>query len=254
MSNEQIRKVSVDATKSYFIDGDEKALLKLLEICSNILSKKIRNYGLDDATLEDYTQELTAELLKAKNRFDIDVNDNFITFVLPRIRAMAVRALNDKLYPMIHHENKRVLRCINHIKYGNEDRLAEMIANDVGTVETTIKNARLAKDITKISIEGCEESDEPLYLPAKARDFGDDMDAQTALNYILKAIDDLPPRNKRITEEVYFKGNTLKTVAEQEGLSIERIRQLREQSVDMIRDTLEATNIIEDINVEIFAL
>ena len=217
------------------------------------LARGYAGYGLPQA---DLIQEGNVGLMKAVKRFDPNVGVRLVSFAVHWIKAemhefilrnwrivkVATTKAQRKLFFNLRG-NKKKVGWLN-------DAETRAIAKDLGVApaEVTRMEGRLAS--RDVSFDGPDEEDAPLapvhYLEdasANPVDLVAEQDAtETANRLLFKAIDTLDERSRAIVESRWLRDDkkTLMELAEQYGVSAERIRQLERNAMKKLKKHMVA--------------
>jgi RNA polymerase primary sigma factor len=219
------------------------------------VAKKYQNRGLD---LEDLISEANAGLVRAADKYDPDVGVNFISYAVWWIRqavfsAIATHGRTIRLPLNRTGDLSRVSRAQAVLR---EKLQREPTPEEIGRV------AQLAPDVVRslLGIVAPERSlDEPIRGPRGDRDghalsnvisaevSESEGDALTPLEVesrraaLLRALEDLPPRDRRVLLLYYgLEGSepkTLEQISQMLGVTRERVRQLRDRALRAIRNS-----------------
>ena len=220
------------------------------------LARTYRGYGLPEA---DIIQEGNVGLMKAVKRFDPNVGVRLVSFAVHWIRAeihefvlrnwrvvkVATTKSQRKLFFNLRNR-KKSLSWLN-------DAETKAIAADLGVepkVVTLMEGRLTARDL---AFDGYTSDDEDDMVVAPAQFLSDDTEnperLATAADWsaqshelLTEALDDLDERSRDILESRWLREDkvTLQLLADQYGVSAERIRQLERNAMKKIKVRLEA--------------
>jgi RNA polymerase primary sigma factor len=230
--------------------GDAKARTRLVEKNLRLVvsvAKRYRGYGVP---FEDLIQEGNIGLMKAVEKFDPDRGWRFATYATWWVRQAIGRAVADKgrtirLPVHMGEKMRKMARTYNGLsaELGREPT-DEEIAERLGwTVERVRDLKHTLPDATSL--------DKPLGSGEDASELGNLVEAQASFDvseavlrdmevgWLGEAISRLPERHRRVLIKRYGldekETSTLAQLAEELGVSKERIRQLQREAEHMLR-------------------
>lgn len=228
--------------------GDEKARRRLIEKNLKLVvavAKRYRGYGLP---FEDLIQEGNIGLMKAVEKFDPDRGYRLSTYATWWIRQAIGRGLMNQgriiRVPVYMSEKIQKMTRARRELAGEREPTDEEVAGRLGwTVDEVEDTRRVMADV--VSLEASPPSGEPV---SRLRDFIEDENvpappdimvrkAETAL--LEEALERLPERERYVLVRRYGLDDgepaTLAKLAEELGLSLERIRQLQRRAEGVLK-------------------
>jgi RNA polymerase primary sigma factor len=234
--------------------GDPEARRKLIERNLRLVvsvAKRYRGYGLP---FEDLIQEGNLGLMKAVERFDPELGNRFSTYATWWIRQTVQRAISDKgrtvrLPAYMGEKQRRLTRTRGELasELGREPT-DEELADRLGWTGEEARFAMLAlPDATSldgpVGAEGDTVGLVELLVDERASRVAEEVveEAEKALLY--EALARLPERSRRVLVRRYGldgESATLRELAEELGVSHERVRQLQRDAERRLRSFAKA--------------
>lgn len=234
-------KIVIDKAKA----GDRLAYEELMNRNLRFVvsvAKKYQNQGLP---LDELIAEGNAGLLTAFKKFDVTKNVKFITYAVWWIRQAIMKAIHDnarvirlplnvimelsklsKIKKELEQELGRPLTADELLELTDNEEVANAVKYNYGTIDIDAPRTDNEKDLSHIL-----PNDKVEDIQVTLEDIKDE------LNFILE---DFPERERDILI-MYFgidqiRPYTLKEIGVDKGLTRERIRQIKEKTIDKLKD------------------
>jgi len=231
--------------------GDQKALHKL--VTANLrfvisVAKKYQNQGL---SFEDLINEGNLGLIKAAKKFDASRGFKFISYAVWWIRQSILQAVSEHSRAVRLPMNKigtiqkigRVLKTLEqkHERHHSTDEIAEVLEISQREVSETIKTS--SKELSLDRQFGSDNQSNLMdILPNLDGPHPDKNLIKESLNMeIQKVLSTLSEKESKVIRLYFGLGEkhsmTLEDIGQRFNLSRERIRQIKMQAIDKMRQT-----------------
>jgi RNA polymerase primary sigma factor len=229
-------------------EGDKKARDRLIAANTRFVVSVAKQYQGQGLDLEDLIAEGNAGLIHAADKFDPDLGWKFISYAVWWIRQSILQALSNKSRTIRLPLNQvallnKVRKATSDFICNNErspslEELSDLTGIDESKILTIINmstkmtslDAPLSDEedgtyVDVIANKNIPKTDESLMRESKNAD-------------IAKALSDLGPRGHDIIRMYFGLGcreQTLEEIGEKFGVTSERIRQLKEKALNIIK-------------------
>ena len=234
-------------------NGDEEARAKLIASNQRFVYAVAKRYGNEDNVL-DLVNEGNLGLMQALDTFDESKGNRFLSYAIWYIRREINSYLNNDNLLIRKTNNTKTVYKINKIKakfyaehgrYPDVDEMANILEADYGLI---IKDKNDLLDISTTSISTCFDDEDsrafentPYFTEKTAtdNDFNDEIDSEyrSAVSGAMLSI--LNEREKTIVMRAfgigYNKAYTNAEIAEDIGMSSERVRQLKNGAIEKMK-------------------
>ena len=240
-------------------EGDNEALELLVQSNLRFVVTVAKKYMYHGLSLSDLINEGNLGLIKAATRFDEKRGFKFISYAVWGVRQSIVQALLDSGRMVRLPQNQTaVLLKINRsrnklessgVDSPNAEQLSKHSGVDINHVRIAIK---LGGAMVPLDDTGSQDSERPL-LETITND-NDATTDQGAMERVLKedilsSLSCLTPREKDIVIMYYGLGHdeamTLEAIGNTLGLTRERIRQIKEKSLEKMRQQVEVSALVD---------
>jgi RNA polymerase sigma-32 factor len=254
LSKEEEQSLAKQLRENGDLDAARRLVMSQLRFVVHIARGYV-GYGLP---LGDLIQEGNIGLMKAVKRFDPDFDVRLVSFAVHWIRAeihefvlknwRQVRVATTKAQRKLFFNLRKAKQ---HLGWLSQDE-TRAVAEDLGVTErevTEMEQRLYSHDLAFDASPG-ENEDEPyspsLYLPSPDSDPAialeqDDWGTQ-ASDALTEALEVLDERSRNILESRWLaeKKTTLHELADQYGVSAERIRQIENNAIKKLRGAMQA--------------
>jgi RNA polymerase sigma-32 factor len=235
------------------LDAARELVLSHLRFVAH-LARSYQGYGLAQA---DLIQEGNVGLMKAVKRFDPNVGVRLVSFAVHWIRA-EIHEFILRNWRIVKVATTKAQRKLFFNLRGAKKQLAWLtpdetraIADDLGVsaTEVTRMEGRLAA--SDMAFDGYDSDDESgtapvFFLASSTQDPADivaEEDAQAdSSKRLAHALNGLDPRSRNILQQRWLRDDkaTLHELAEEYGVSAERIRQLEQNAIKKLKKAIAA--------------
>lgn len=251
-------------------DNDLEAARKLVLSHLRLVVSIARGYAGYGLPIADLIQEGNIGLMKAVKHFDPDVGGRLAPFAVHWIKA-EIHDYVIKNWRMVKVATTKAQRKLFFKLKQNKKRLGwfnekerEQVADDLGvsTKDVAEMETRLSGHDIGFDAETAGEDSSPLsfapaaYLEDESSDFAAHFENVDYQNYETKklqnALKEVDDRAKLVLQRRYLDDNkaTLSDLAQELGVSIERVRQIETQALKKIKDYMLNTGDIPSSNDE----
>ena len=252
LSAEEERELAVQLQEHGDLEAAQKLVLSHLRFVAHV-ARSYSGYGL---ALADLVQEGNIGLMKAVKRFDPTVGVRLISFAVYWIRAeihefilrnwrivkVATTKAQRKLFFNLRSKKKQ-------LGWFNDDEVSS-VAEDLGVKRTDVLEMEKRLSGLDIGFDGPDDNDENIapapanYIedtsqePARLIEQSDWSENQEMRLYT--ALKDLDDRSRDILQQRWLTEDksTLHQLADQYGISAERIRQLENNAIKKLRNVI----------------
>ena len=224
-------------------NGDMKAREELINGNLRLVLSAIQRFTARGEAPDDLFQVGCIGLIKAIDRFNLDIDVRFSTYAVPMILGELRRYLRD-------NGQVRVARSIRDTAYHAmqaKERL-QMEWQREPTVEEIAKELGKPKEEIVLALESVVDPvslSEPIYSDGGDTIYvedqlGDNSSDKNRLDEIAmkEAIQNLSEREKRIVSLRFLKGKTQMEVAQEVGISQAQVSRLEKGALDKIKDAI----------------
>ena len=235
-------------------NGDRKALEKLTKANLRFVVSVAKQYQNQGLSLPDLINEGNIGLLKAAEKFDETRGFKFISYAVWWIRQSILQALaeNSRLvYLPLNQVNNltKIHRFLSDFAQKNErtpsnEEIAEALDIDVEKVKTIMQSSGRP---TSMDAPLADDEGSCLLDLLQSRDGSNterDLITGSLITEVSAAVKKLPERERKVVE-MFFGLNgpemNLEDIGRELHLSRERVRQLKEKALKLLREAQEAS-------------
>ncbi len=243
--------------------GDRDAKEKLIN--SNLrfvisIAKKYQGFGIP---LSDLISEGNLGLMSAVEKFDYKKGFHFISYAIWWIRQSIMKALSEKSrlvrLPMNRsNELMHIWKYIEEYSKGNgkkpsEENIAEHLSLNRSDVKKILEISQAHSSLEDLFSDDDNGSAEEIFEDMETDKRPDDMAIKSSLKEMVqKILSKLPEREKRIIEYRFGlngeEPQSLSSIGEKLHLTKERIRQIEQAAINLIRNYKECPSLYSFLN------
>jgi RNA polymerase sigma factor for flagellar operon FliA len=239
----------------YKKEGDFEARQKLIIFYSPLakyVAGRIASSLPKAVDVEDLVQNGIIGLIDAIEKFNPELNIKFETYAISRIRGAIIdslRALDwlprslrfkakelDKIYQELEAKLKRppteeeLAQALEVSPEQLRQLMTELSYSSLVALEETIKTGAAADD---------ESSLRDFISDENAIDPSESLESEEAKKMLIKAVQELPEKERKVIILYYYSGLTLKEIGELLGVSESRASQIHSKAISMLKSMLK---------------
>ena len=212
------------------------------------LARRVAATMPNSIDIGDLVQDGMLGLIDAARRFDEARGIKFETFAERRVRGAMIDALRKDAWPRGVRRVRRELEAAREslrrelgVEPSMED-LAARVGTDVVRLERTIVRINTIESTSPLaSAESVDGATLPAVMvpsepPAPDKQF----ETQEVKDRVRRAINALPPRERKIVSMYYFAEATMKQIGGEIGVNESRVSQLHARALDRLKQLLAA--------------
>ncbi len=222
---------------------DASAKETLIECNSPLIKSVIKRYKDKGVEYEDLYQLGSLGFLKAITNFDESFNVKFTTYAVPMIAGEVKRYLRDNGFIKVSRSikslniqiNKFIERYVSeHAKTPNVDVISKHF--NLSSQEIVFAMESNFRPLSLSTLVGEEDGDNKQLLIEKIPE--KTMDEDLDLFLVMKIVNTLPKRDKKIILLRYFRDKTQKEIAEILGVSQVQVSRLENKIIETIKKSV----------------
>ncbi|PPB79977.1 RNA polymerase sigma-32 factor [Albidovulum inexpectatum] len=230
--------------------GDERARERLLNAFAPMAVAMARRFSGGRGVADpDLVQQANIGLMKALDRFDLSRGRRFSTYAVWWVRA-EVQEYRRTMGSIVRRPNsgdsgmRSALSRLDGIHVGDDARIAQELGIEQDALEAM--RARAVRADASLNVSSLDDKAEDRLanlVDPDSIDPGDRvdwLDQQTLRDALVRALSDLPDRERDIilATQVREPAATLEELGQRHRISKERVRQLRERALERMREAL----------------
>jgi RNA polymerase sigma-B factor len=238
-----------DLIRRYHELGDVRARQELIERHLGFVRRLAQRYAHRGETIDDLTQVGCVGLIKAVDRFDGKHKVTLATYAAPNILGEIKRHFRDKGWSVrvprdVQELNVKLGRVVDELtsQLGRSPSVDELASATDASTEQVVEALESSRAYSTVSLsersdDPDEESGDPLEALGEV-DEGYQLVEQRQL--LREGFRTLADRERAILHMRFFLGLTQSEIADRVGISQMHVSRLIRQSVDRVRDELDA--------------
>jgi RNA polymerase sigma-B factor len=239
-----------DLLRRYHEDGDVRARQALIERHVGFVRRLAQRYAHRGETIDDLTQVGCVGLIKAIDRFDGQYKVTLATYAAPNVLGEIKRHFRDKGWSVrvprdVQELNVKLGRVVDELtgKLGRSPSVEELAKATHSSTEQVVEalDSSRAYNTVSLSAPAGDDSDEEGADPLDHlgdEDEGYELAEERQL--LREGFKELDERERKILHMRFFLGMTQSEIAEQVGISQMHVSRLIRQSIDAVRERLDA--------------
>lgn len=238
--------------------GERKAREILIESNLGLVRHIVRRFAGRGHDLEDLFQIGTIGLMKAIDKFDLDLGLKFSTYAVPMITGEIKRFLRDdgpvKVSRTIKENGMKITLARQRLQEGqNREPTVRELAQEAGlSVEDTVLAMEASASVESIYSAVYQDDGSEVYLVDKVVRGssgsvgssvtggcgGEDAEKEEILNHMLlgQLLDSLEPKDRQLIYMRYFQNKTQTQIAEKLGVSQVQVSRMEKRILLSLRE------------------